>query len=556
MAANRFSRRSFLKTSAVALPAFQLVNRSAPAQPLSTRPNIVLIFLDDLDFDEINVYDPTQYPCRTGAHQLGFTQWREPWRYYADPRMLTPHIDSLARDGALFSRFYVTTAICTPSRYSLLTGRHAGKSPGFLQNHPPGTLANIRWDTPLRPDEPNLVPQLRKAGYRTGMVGKWHLGDPVGRLQGIPEDADARRPEVARKIREHYERGEEYLRNEIGFDFAERIYLRNKEALGVPKALQHHNLEWIIEGALNFIDQNREQPFFLYTALTVPHSQYDAIYGEFSNADPLATPAGFLDSPPDVQPPRSTIYERLQEKGIDQRNAMATWIDDGIGAILKKLDEHNLTENTLVLFISDHQSRGKYNCYEGARVPCLMRWPATIKPGRRIDSLCANIDILPLLLEVAGAAAPGDWVDGRSFLSILAREGQPLTWRESLLLECVYSRAVVTDRYKYIANRPPQEVVDAMEQERRQYTQNGRLRTIGWDGRANPHDWGEVGIRYVADVDFPNYFDFDQMYDLQVDPFEQVNLACYPQYQQTLATLQSLLSGHLRALPHRFGEFT
>ncbi len=544
MAANSLDRRSFLKTSAATLPAFTLMGRSAHCRS-SDKPNIVLIFADDLDFDEIGVYKPTAYPCRTGA-----------WRYYPDPRMLTPHIDSLSRDGALFSRFYVTTAICTPSRYSLLTGRQASKSPGFLQDYPPGTLANLRWNTPLHTDEFHLVKLMNAAGYRTGMVGKWHLGDPVGRLQGVSEDADARQPDVAQKIRVQYERAPAYLRQEIGFDFAERIYLRNKEALGLPKALQHHNLEWIVEGALTFIEQNQDHPFFLYAPLTVPHSQYDAIYGEFSNADPLATPAGFLDRRPDVQPPRETIYERLAEKGIDKRNAMATWIDDGVGAILKKLDDLGLAENTLVLFISDHQSRGKYNCYEGARVPCLMRWPAQIRAGRRIDALCANIDIPPLLAQIAGIDIEQDGIDGRGFLPLLIQERLPADWRQALLLQCVYSRALVTDRYKYIANRPPQEVVDAMEKERQQYTQSGRLRTIGWDGRANPHDWGEVGIRYVADIDFPCYFDYDQLYDLQTDLFEQVNLALHPDHEQTLQRLQSLLSGQLQALPHRFGEFT
>ena len=551
------SRRRFLKSTAAAISSVYAVSGINPLfASVRQKPNIVLIYVDDLDFDEIGVYDPVEFPCRTGAHQLGFTEWREPWRHYPDVRMLTPHIDSLARDGARFDRFYVTTAICTPSRYSLLTGRHASTSPGFLRRTPAGTLANIQWNTPLNADEFHLPGALKQAGYRTGIVGKWHLGDPVGRLQGVDADADARQPEVAEKVKAFYRAGQRYLTTEMGFDSAERLYMRNKESMGLPKGLQHHNLEWIIEGAVDFIERNREQPFFLYAALPVPHSQYDAIYGEFSGADPLATPAGFLDQAPDVMPSRQSIYERLAEKGIDRRNAMATWIDDGIGAMLKKLHELQLSHNTLVLFISDHQSRGKYSCYEGARVPCLMRWPGVIGSGRRIDALAANIDILPTLLDSTGLGTEGRKMHGKSLMPVLTEKTDGNTFRHSILLECAYTRAVVTERFKFIANRPPQQVLERMKKDRQEYTRTGERRTIGWDGRVNPHDWGEVGIRYVADVDFPAYFDADQFYDLGSDPFEQVNLILNPLYREEIERHRRALSGHLQQLPHRFGEFT
>lgn len=522
-------------------------------------PNIVFIITDDLDFDEIGVYDYKKYPCRTGAHAKGFTEWREDWRYYEDPRMHTPNIDSLARDGAMFERFYVTSSVCSPSRYSFMTGRYGSRSRPFLEMNPPGSEAKVNWSSKLGPDESNLARILGSMGYLTGLVGKWHLGFPRELIDAVPPDSDPSDPKIEEQIKTNYARSVEYMKNEIGFDEVDRLYMRNKEskALGLPDSLQHHNLEWITEGALEFLERygDREQPFFLYMALSIPHSQFDAIYGEFKGADPLATTSGLLDKPPNAQPARSTIYDRLEGKGIDPRNAMGTWMDDSVGAVLDKLESLGISENTVVVFTSDHQSRGKFTCYEGNRVPFLLRWPEKIKAGTRIDSLCANIDVVPTFLEMAGeSVADSTLVDGRSLMPVLSRK-KPQQWRNALLLESGHSRAVVTQQWKYLANRPPREVVEKMDEDWRNYARTGELRHINWTGRDNPHDWGEVGIRYVADVDFPHFFDYDQLYNLEVDPFEQVNLADYPKYREVLEAMKSKLEFQLQAMPHAFGEF-
>ncbi len=552
------SRRSFIKQMGAGVALTGLAPLTSVNAPMKAeKPNIVIIFADDLDFDELNPYDITRFPCRTGAHQLGFTEWREPWRYYHDPHMLTPHLDQMATQGTQFNRFYVTSAICTPSRYSLFTGRYASKSKPFVRKNPPGTQALIQWDTTLGSHEPHLARLLKGAGYRTGFVGKWHLGDPIGKPENLPDDADPDDPQIAKRIDEHYQRAVQYLTREIGFDVADRVYLKNKEGLGLPKELRHHNLEWIIEGAVDFINQSAtfNAPFFLYAPLTVPHSQFEAIYGEFKGSNPLATPAGLLETIPDVQPPRSSLYERLGKYDIDPRNAVATWIDDGVGAILKTLKDKGLEENTIVIFLSDHQSRGKYTCYEGARVPCLMRWPNHIPGGTTIDRICANIDIVPSLLEAAGVEFPDNRkIDGSSFLHLF-RTPASNQWRQSLLLECGNTRAVVSEQWKYIANRPSTAVIERMEAERKQYTRTGKKRRIGWDGRSNPHQWGEEGIRYVADVDFPHYFDFDQLYHMRSDPFEQVNLFGHPSYVEVVSHMRQELSRHLETLPHSFAEF-
>lgn len=550
MNSKNMDRRTFLKTvgagASLALtgPLF-----STPAKKKRAKPNIVMIYLDDLDFDELNVYNPIEFPTYTGAKELGIYKRWGPEKYYRDKRMLTPHIDSLARDGAVFTRFYVTTSVCTPSRYSLLTGRYASRSPGFCEKFPPGTPANIQWNTPLDPSETNIAKILKTNGYTTGMVGKWHNGGIYGRARGLSKDADPYDPGVTAKIKKHYHRGIRYLNENLGFDFVERVYFGNKEQLGLPKAMQVHNLEWITEGALTFIDKYHHKPFFLYMALTTPHGQFSS---GFLKTDPLFTPSGLPDSAPKGHPTRASIRERLWKAGIPKRHAMATWIDDSVGAVLEKLKERGLSDNTVVVFSSDHQSRGKYTCYEGCRVPFIVRWPGKIEPGSQIDALCANIDLAPTFVRMAGGTPPVDMTrDGRSFLPLLLGNQKQTVHRDSLLLECSNIRAVVTDKWKYIANRPPAEIRRKMEKEARECAASRKKRRIGWDGRKN----SGRGIRFGSDLDFPNYFDYDQLYDLENDVYEQENLAANPKYAKNLAQLKNLLKEHLGSLPHTFGEF-
>ena len=508
-----------------------------------------MIYADDLDFDELNPYDPIKFPSYTGAKELGILRGNRPNTYYSDKRMLTPHIDSLAHDGAIFTRFYISSSVCTPSRYSLFTGRYASRSPWFCKRFPPGTPANIQWNTPLNPDETNVAKVLKANGYVTGIVGKWHLGGIEAEVKGLPKKANPMDPLVNSKIKSTYNKGVESIKRKFGFDFAERIYFANKEQLGLPKAMQVHNLEWLTEGALKFIDTYHEKPFYLYMALTTPHGQFSS---GFLKENPLYTPAGVLDKLPAVQPSRESIRANHWKEGVSRRNMMAAWIDDSVGAILNKLKEKGITENTVVVFSSDHQSRGKNTCYEGCRVPFIIKWPDRIKPGSRIDSLCSNIDLAPTFISMAGGKLPVDMVcDGRNFLPLLIGKDKKSPWRDSLLLEVGNTRAVVTKKWKYIANRPPEEIRLKMEQEAAKCLKSGKKRRIAWDGRKNKY-WG---VRFNSDLDFPCYFDYDQLYDLEKDVYEQKNLAKDSTYNETLLHLKNLLKENLKSLPHSFGEF-
>ena len=155
------------------------------------RPNIVLIYVDDLDFDQISVYEPKKFPSYTGAKLTGNLKELTPitanqngrflkvgeMSYHKNPTVLTPNIEQLAEQGVKFNRFYLTSSTCTPSRYSLLTGRYASRAPLLLEGSPSGTVPLIAWNANMHPKENNLARDLNAAGYKTGLVGKWHLSN-------------------------------------------------------------------------------------------------------------------------------------------------------------------------------------------------------------------------------------------------------------------------------------------------------------------------------------------------------------------------------------------
>ncbi len=503
-----------------------------------TMPNVVVICADDLSFNEIGAYQDRGMPAD------------DP---YAGQAVHTPHLDSLARDGALFSRYYATSAICTPSRYSILTGRLVGRSASMLRQFPPPAPATIQWNTAVERDESNVAKLFKSLGYATGFVGKWHNGNPRMDFSGVDPNADAADPAFAEIVKRAYERGVEHLRDGLGFDFVDRVYFGNKEYL--PPQLQVHNLEWIAEGAIEFVDRHADAPFFLYMATTAPHGDQ---FSRFRQDNPCYTPSGVLSERPKAMPPREQLLSRLQARGVSESTAMATWLDDAVGEVLGKLRALGLEDNTIVVFTVDHLARGKYTCYEGCRVPLMVRWPGKIQPGVETDALCANIDLVATLAELTGAELPADYdSDGVSFADVLLQADKPHGGRPHIYLECSNIRGIVTPRWKYIANRVTANVKACIEADAREARETGRKRLVGWDGRKNPHAHADQeGIRYFASGEFAHYFDPDQLYDLQADPWETTNLASDARYADTLAELKDTLRSQLRRLPHSFGEFT
>jgi arylsulfatase A-like enzyme len=480
--------------------------RAALSRPCR-RPNIILIYTDDMDFHELGVYGS---------------------------KVLTPHMDSIARDGMLFTRAYVVSAVCTPSRFNVVTGQYATRCHSLIKKTKPGSWPIISWNQNVT-DEQTLPKMLKRAGYRTGMVGKWHLNATP--LTKLPPDPDPKDPEIRQIIKENYDKAVASVRS-AGFDYADAIYNQNAEGIPLPEQWVVHNQDWVTARALEFIEQNKEQPFYLYFASTIPHSPSGM---KSLQSDPRITTAGLLDKPLDVQPSRQDVLRRTRAAGVPDRDAFLTWLDDGIGAIFRKLDDLGLSDDTLVLFMSDNGNVAKYTCYEGgANVPAMARWPGRIQPGGRSDAIVCNLDLVATVLDVSGAKPTADDVlDGRSLLPIL--EGRKPAWRDHLLLEVSYSRAIVTQNWKYVAVRFPPEIQAKIDA--------GQIRRPNQEGKDGPSHYPQNEKAH------PGYFDADQLYDLKQDPKEKKNLAADPRYKAKLDEMKALLKQALAPLPLPFGEF-
>lgn len=529
---NKFDRRNFIKKSLEACGCgimFSCMPNSVKAQEITSKkkPNIILIYTDDQAFYELGCY---------GGN------------------VLTPNIDGLAANGLKFERFYVSSPVCSPSRYSLLTGKYASRSGSLLKSFPAGGPVNMGWESGVGwgpvGSETTLAHILKsKGGYRTGMVGKWMQGFR-GAMKKVPADADPSDPQVRKVLEENYDKQVKTVK-ECGFDYAASVYQTNVgNPLGsrdttLPKALRYHNMEWITEGAIKFIEQSKEQPFFLYMATTLPHgpSSFESL-----KTDPRFTPSGVLEKAPDVQPSRENVIKRTQnfakksgqDKFID-KIAGSLWVDDSIGSLLAKLEELGLTDNTVIIFASDNGKRGKFTCYDaGGRMPLLVSWPSVIKHSSTCNDLVSNVDIAPTILDICGVKITQDMqMDGKSFFNILL--GKPYS-RSSLFLEITTERAVVTDDYfKYIAVRYPKEIQQKIDV--------GEVFTHWCLPISKAHH------TYNAEKDYPSYFDMDQLYNLKNDPKEQNNLASLSEYKSKLETMQTLLKEYCEKLPHTFGEF-
>ncbi len=496
-----------------------LAASTAPAQPASrpaNRPNVILIYTDDQDRESLGCY---------GGDAA------------------TPAMDSLARDGMRFTRFYVAAPVCTPSRYNVLSGRYASRSLRQQKVCPPGGPINIGWDAGVLNEK--ILPQaLQEAGYVTGLSGKWHVGlyeEPTY----MPSDADPREPKIKQLLLDNYASTVRSIKR-CGFDYVAGAYGLNPGSGGktplkmfwLPDVLHKHNMEWVTEGALEFIEQNRGKPFFLYIAPTLPHAPPAP---DSLRSDPRISAKGYLDTPPNVPLSRQDIIERT--RGMEAKQAAVYWLDVNVGVILKKLDDLGLAENTVVFLASDNGRTGKFCCYDGgARTLLLARWKGKIPAGKVAHPLASNIDLAPTILDLCGVKKPADLhVDGQSLKPLLTGGDYH---RESIFIEITTERAVVTDDgFKYIAVRYPPDIQEKVDQ------------GMKYDHWCRPYGGSESNVM-GADTAFPGYFDQDQLYDLNTDPNEQRNLARDPKYRERLDAMKKRLREYSARLPHQFGEFT
>lgn len=460
--------------------------------------------------------------------------------------VFTPNIDSIAANGVLFTNAHASSTVCAPSRYACLSGRYAGRCshPEFIEANPKGKISRIDNSCiSLEENCLNVAKVLKNAGYKTGMVGKWHLGsllagggwEELG-LKKYGKDANPTDPAVSDALRHNHERFCGSIKKH-GFDYATSVYWANPSELRNDE-LHGHNLEWVVKGALDFIDRSKEAPFFLYFSTTHHHGPHPSL----SIDRELITGAGKLEKPIEgVMPRRATIPERLKQAGVPEDTAYCTWLDDGIGALLAKLDALKLTENTVIMYFSDHGILAKSSLYDGGtHAPFMMQWKGRIDGGQKCNHLVQNTDFVPTILDACGVPVPdGMQLDGMSVLPLAERKD--ITWRASIFSECGFERGVRTDRWKYIAVRYPEAVMEKIR--------SGEMKP--------PLHYFNPNLSRIVQQRYKHYLDLDQLYDLKNDPREQKNLALDPAHAEKLAEMKRILSEYLKKFPDRpFGELT
>ena len=349
------------------------------------RPNLVVFLTDDQGYGDLSCMGATDFQ--------------------------TPHLDAVAASGVRFTDWYSNSPVCSPSRASLLTGRYPGNA-GVRS-----ILAGHRTASGLPPETPTLATALKTLGYRTAMVGKWHLG-------------------LSRKCRPHNHGFDEWFGFMAGcIDYYSHIFYWGMAGGHDPIHDLWENDEEVYENGRYFTEMITERavdyirrvaatgdPFFLYVPYNAPHY-------------PMHAPREYLDRFPGLPWDRRIMA------------AMLAAVDDGVGAIVAELKKQGLFENTCLFFQSDNgpsrETRNwldgttdpyyggtagklkghKFSLYEGGiRMPALMSWPARIPPGRVVEGVGAAMDLFPTFLKAAGGDLAGYELDGLDVLPMVAED--------------------------------------------------------------------------------------------------------------------------------------
>ena len=475
---------------------------------------------------------------------------------------LTPNLDRLAREGTIMKNQYVVSPVCTPSRYNCLTGKFASRATNaqFLsKTEKEEGQTVIQWNSFITQRDSILPHYLKELGYITGMVGKNHV-IAAGGLESFADfNSDPRDPEIAMKIESNYQKVEKAVLNS-GFDFAGGLYHNNPDFIGVSE-LAVQNLDWTTQAGLEFIENNHGKPFFLYFATTVPHGPTEP--DRSWNADPRVTARGFLEEAPKVLPARQTLPERLERAGLggkDRENIL--WLDDALGALISKLEQHDILDRSIIFFFNDHGQRAKGTLYQGGALNPSIVWKAGGFPcGNVCETKVSNVDFAPTILEMAGGEKMPAGFDGKSFKDVL--DGNSSGSRGSLFFELGYARALIKGDYKYYAIRYPGYAREWTAGEREEvlnrYNEGRRFRNmviVNTDPK-KPFSHLEVvpGGGHAENESYgsrPGYFDPDQLYDLKNDPGEMNNLANHPDYRDILRDMKAELQKYLDNLPGKF----
>lgn len=518
------------------------------------RPNVIILYTDDQKMESFGF-------IRGKAH--------------------TPNIDRLAERGAYFSNAYASSSVCSPSRYSCLTGQYASRCAGeqFTKSTSAEGMTKVLWNMSIGDNQWTFAKVMQQHGYKTGMVGKWHVGygSKHGHRRQVP-NTDPSDPKTKEVLRYNQELVCKNI-SDKGFDYVGGVYAGNPndDKQLIKTGCNVHAVEWQTMHALRFIEQCQDEPFVLYYATTLLHSPHphDSLEG-----DPRLSPLGLLDEPiTGILPSREDVIRRAKAAGVKEKKLWgATWLDDVVGALQDTLDKLGIADNTMLIYFNDNgtDDSGKGSCYQGgAHVPMIVSFPGVVKPGECTE-LASNMDIAPTIFDLCGVTAPTAMhLDGMSVLP-LAKGEKVRDWRDSLYLEIGLTRAVVSGDFKYLAFRVPESYLDQpleerMAEHRKTLDKINKQHpwTIGnkqWEidpearylqmGMAPGGDFMErLQVSGWPPAPFvENYYDPDQLYDLKRDPRETTNLATNPEYAAKLEQMQKKLKKLLADVPGTYAD--
>jgi len=538
--------KNILKSAFVASIALSSCSLAAENETSKKRPNILFLITDDQFKHHMNWMPDGKKPN-------------------GDFKNLTPHTDALAARATVFDRQFVTSPVCTPSRFACISGKYPSRSKAndFINRmNELGGQASVEWNTFVTRNKPSLPRLLRDSGYRTGMVGKNHVIEVLG-LEKPEWEAKSDDPKMLEILAKNHRKQDAALK-EAGFEYAESIYYDNPDFIGV-KSLASHNLDWICKGALDFFEQKDDRPFFLWCAVTIPHGPGEA--KRSWDANPLVTADGMLEKPLNVMPARHTIPERIKAAGIkDNSRNNLLWLDDMVGAMVKKLEDTGQLENTIILYFNDHGQKAKGTIYNGGvHSEGFIARNGGFPVGSRTSAMVSNIDFAPTLLDIAGVDFSDVKFDGVSFLPVL--EGKKKEVHDALFFELGFVRGVIKDGYKLIALRYPENIKNMPLAKRKRIlkrfndNQKRRGRPVYTEDPNAKFSHvqlipGGGDAEHKSMTMYPAFYDPDQLYNLKDDPNEQKNLANDPAHAVKLKELKDTLKAHLKQMPGTFGELT
>ena len=515
------------------------------------KPNIVFIMTDD----------QSSIPLRDSDNQ----NQSRPFGFNGDSKVYTPIIDGLASNGIVFNNAFVSSSICSPSRYSILTGRYAGRSEGtsFINNFPLGNLSRIANNIELEENKTNVPKQLQNAGYKTAFIGKSHIIDHnvLGSytegnngFMAYSKTADPYTSSVSDAMKFNHDKWSNRMK-EFGFDVVDAFYAANLRELK-NDALNIHNVEYKNKAVLDFIDNAGDDPFFVYYSETIPHgpSPYWTRNGEYYaglDADVNMTSKGVLTQDYSYLPTRDQIKNEINGiSGKDPRHAWLRWFDHAVGAVVDKLREKGKLDNTLIIITSDHGdfNKGKSTNYEGGiKVPLMMYWKNGISTTGTYNELVQNIDFAPTFLDLAGVDLSNSETDGTSLKEVITNNSQ-VPVHDHLFFELGYSRAIRTKDWKYVTVRYPDGVNTKIANGETFNGLNGTQVPV-------PYYIPNVSLGGLAAAQYPLYNIKDQLFDLKNDPYETTNL--FNKQSQKSTELRNILRTELLSFPNRpYQEFT